>query len=109
MVVALALGIGMNAAVFMFINALLLRPPQGVKETNKLVEVWLHNPKGRRRRGLFPLQLSRLRVLSRPHEITAGADGFRRRWNGGDLESRRHGADSARASLCQEICFRCWE
>ena len=53
-VVALALGIGMNAAVFMFINALLLRPPQGVKETNKLVEVWLHNPKGGGAMGYFP-------------------------------------------------------
>ncbi|HZZ40487.1 MAG TPA: ABC transporter permease [Acidobacteriaceae bacterium] len=44
-VLALALGIGMNAAIFMFVNALLLRPPQGVSRTNKLVEVWLHNPK----------------------------------------------------------------
>jgi predicted permease len=44
-VLALALGIGMNAAVFTFANALLLRPPQGVSATNKLVEVWLHNPK----------------------------------------------------------------
>ena len=44
-VLALALGIGMNAAVFTFVNALLLRPPEGVSETNKLVEVWLHNPK----------------------------------------------------------------
>jgi predicted permease len=44
-VLALALGIGMNAAVFTFANALLLRPPQGVSATNKLVEVWMHNPK----------------------------------------------------------------
>ena len=44
-VLALALGIGLNSAVFTFVNALLLRPPQGVSGTNKLVEVWLHNPK----------------------------------------------------------------
>ena len=44
-VLALALGIGMNAAVFTFVNALLLRPPQQVSATGKLVEVWLHNPK----------------------------------------------------------------
>src|SRR5258708_32373384 len=42
---AMALGIGLNSAVFTFVNALLLRPPQGVSGTNKLVEVWLHNPK----------------------------------------------------------------
>src|SRR5512146_1764348 len=41
-VLALALGIGMNAAVFTFVNALLLRPPQGVSGTDKLIEVWLH-------------------------------------------------------------------
>ena len=44
-VLALALGIGMNSALFTFVNALLLRPPQGVSGTDKLVEVWLHNPK----------------------------------------------------------------
>ena len=43
-VLALALGIGMNAAVFTFVNALLLRPPEGVSATN-LIEVWQHNPK----------------------------------------------------------------
>src|SRR5579871_1572286 len=44
-VAALALGIGMNSAVFTFVNGLLLRPPQGVSGTNKLIEVWLHDPK----------------------------------------------------------------
>ena len=53
-VVALALGIGLNSAVFTFVNALLLRPPQGVKATNKLVEVWLHNPKNSGIMGYLP-------------------------------------------------------
>ena len=53
-VVALALGIGMNAAVFTFVNALLLRPPQGVSHTNQLIEVWLHNPKTGGVQSYFP-------------------------------------------------------
>lgn len=53
-VVALALGIGMNSAVFTFVNALLLRPPQGVRATNKLIEVWLHNPRGGGAMGYLP-------------------------------------------------------
>ncbi len=53
-VVALALGIGLNSAVFTFVNALLLRPPQGVKATNRLVEVWLHNPKASGIMGYLP-------------------------------------------------------
>jgi predicted permease len=53
-VMALALGIGMNAAVFTFVNALLLRPPQGVSETNKLIGVWLHNPKNSGVMGYLP-------------------------------------------------------
>ncbi len=44
-VLALALGIGMNTAVFTFVNGILLRPPQGVGETKKLIEVWLKRPK----------------------------------------------------------------
>jgi predicted permease len=42
-VLALALGIGMNAAVFTFVNALLLRPPAMVNATGSLLEIWLHN------------------------------------------------------------------
>ncbi len=41
-VLALGLGIGMNGAVFTFVNALLLRPPAGVA-TGSLLEIWLHN------------------------------------------------------------------
>jgi predicted permease len=44
-VLALALGIGMNTSVFTFVNALLLRPPQGVSETGKMIELWLKRPK----------------------------------------------------------------
>jgi predicted permease len=40
---ALALGIGMNTAVFTFVNALLLRPPAGVSAPSSLLEIWLHN------------------------------------------------------------------
>jgi predicted permease len=41
-IVALALGIGMNACVFTFVNALLLRPATGFKAPNEMREVWEH-------------------------------------------------------------------
>jgi predicted permease len=39
-VIALTLGIGMNACVFTFVNSLLLRPPAGVSEPGQLRELW---------------------------------------------------------------------
>lgn len=53
-VLALALGIGLNSAVFSFVNALLLRPPQGVRETSTLVGLWLHDPKAGGVMGYLP-------------------------------------------------------
>ena len=71
-VLALALGIGMNSAVFTFVNALLLRPPQGVSETNKLIEVWLHNPKSSGVRAICRSTIPITRIIA----IT------RNRWKG---------------------------
>ena len=53
-VLALALGIGMNSAVFTFVNALLLRPPQGVHGTGKMIELWLKRPKQSGPQGYLP-------------------------------------------------------
>jgi predicted permease len=54
-VIALALGIGMNTTVFSFVNALLLRPPAGVKAPDRLLEVWIHNPRSSGVEGYLPL------------------------------------------------------
>lgn len=54
-VIALALGIGLNTTVFTFVNALLLRPPAGVKAPEQLMEVWIHNPRSSGAEGYLPL------------------------------------------------------
>ena len=53
-VVALALGIGMNTAVFTFVNGLLLRPPQGVSQTQRMIELWQKRPKQTGPQGYLP-------------------------------------------------------
>lgn len=54
-VLALALGIGMNTCVFTFVNALLLRPPSSVKDPNGLRELWLHQRNTSGIQGYLPL------------------------------------------------------
>ncbi len=54
-VIALALGIGLNTAVFTFVNALLVRPPAGVKAPDRLLEVWIHNPRSSGAESYLPL------------------------------------------------------
>jgi len=54
-VVALALGIGLNTTVFSFVNALLLRPPTDVKAPEQLREVWIHNPRSSGAEAYLPM------------------------------------------------------
>jgi predicted permease len=54
-IIALALGMGLNTTVFSFVNALLLRPPAGVKAPDRLQEVWIHNPRSSGLEGYLPL------------------------------------------------------
>ena len=44
-VLTLAIGIGVNATVFSYVSALLLRPATGVPATGRLIEVWEQNKK----------------------------------------------------------------
>jgi len=54
-VLALALGIGLNATVFSFVNALLLRPPTGVEAPEKFFQLWLHQRGTSGIEGYLPL------------------------------------------------------
>jgi predicted permease len=54
-VLALALGIGINTTVFSFVNALLLRPPIGVEAPDKLLQLWLHSRGTSSVEGYLPL------------------------------------------------------
>ncbi|MGZ3638725.1 MAG: ABC transporter permease, partial [Ktedonobacterales bacterium] len=95
-VLALALGIGMNAAVFTFVNALLLRPPQGVDATNKLIEIWLHNPRSSGAQGYLPFNYpdyAYYRDHARSVEglLAFDGDGTDAIWNHGDVGEIMHG------------------
>jgi predicted permease len=54
-VLALALGIGLNTTVFSFVNALLLRPPSRVEAPDNLLELWLHHRGTSGIEGYLPL------------------------------------------------------
>ena len=58
--VALALGIAVNTAVFTFVNALLLRPAAGVASIGTLSEVWMHDRAASGIASQLPLPLSYL-------------------------------------------------
>jgi hypothetical protein len=95
-VLALALGIGMNGAVFTFVNALLLRPPQGVRATNKLVEVWLHDPKSGSVEGYLPFSYPDYAYFRDHTRSLAGlmafdGDGDKAIWNRGGAGEILHG------------------
>jgi putative ABC transport system permease protein len=53
-VLTLALGIGANATIFSFINELLLRPPSGVEQANRLMAVWNRLPDGQLMQFSYP-------------------------------------------------------
>lgn len=95
-VLALALGIGMNTAVFTFVNALLLRPPQGVRETNKLVEIWQHNPKAVGVMAYLPFSYPAYAYYRDHAQSVEGlmafdSDGEQAIWNHGGVGELLHG------------------
>ena len=53
-VISLALGIGANATIFSFLNALLLRPPSGIESPHRLSTVWNRPPDGRYAQHSYP-------------------------------------------------------
>src|ERR1700722_3002031 len=53
-VLTLALGIGANATIFSFIDALLLHPPSGIVETGRLVSVWNRTANGQQMQFSYP-------------------------------------------------------
>jgi macrolide transport system ATP-binding/permease protein len=95
-VVALALGIGMNTAVFTFVNGLLLRPPQGVSQTGKMIEMWLKLPKASGPQGYLPFNYPDY-AYYRDHaksveELAAfDGDGTEAIWNRGGTGQIVHG------------------
>jgi predicted permease len=85
-VLALALAIGMNGAVFTFVNALLLRPPAGVSDTGSLLEIWLHNRNSTGVQGYMPFtyaDYAYFRDHSRSLEgvLAFDGDGLQAIWN----------------------------
>src|SRR5438132_4538422 len=53
-VLTLALGIGVNATIFSYVNALLLHPPDGVVAPDGLLALWNRLPEGRYVQHSYP-------------------------------------------------------
>ena len=85
--IALALGIGANTAIFSVVNALLLRPPP-FKNPDRLVYLWETNPTIGLDRGIVsPADLADWREQNRVFEhISAWRTWFYRLSDGGDPE-----------------------
>jgi putative ABC transport system permease protein len=71
-IVALALGIGANTAIFSVVNTLLLEPPP-YREPQRIVVVWEHNlPRDRKNNVVSPGNFLHWRELNRVFEDMAG-------------------------------------
>ena len=95
----------MNTAVFTFVNGILLRPPQGVSETRKMIELWLKRPKQTGPQGYLPFNYPDYAYYRDHARSLEGLTGLRWRWRGRDLESRGVGADSERGGGVGELLF----